>query len=292
MRKLIVNADDFGFNREVTDGIIQCHQKGCVTSTTLMANMPAAEYAAEQAKKFPNLSVGIHFALSDGPVVSAPGKIPALVNKDGQFPDSAVVVSLAKQCRLPLGQIELEFTAQIEKFLSLGITPTHCNSHQNIEVYPQPCIAIMRVAKKYNIKRMRTHRGWHLMDKTEGFKMNNLFKMLRANMARGHKIIYYDLFHYYRKLRGYKLPNTKFGFSRIISSSPLKCDLASWAILLQNLPEGASELIAHPGLPSDDPLDHAWFRKKRVLEYELFSNPKTKQLCREFGVDLVNYKAV
>ena len=37
---LIVNADDFGFNHEITDGIVESHHNGVVTSTTLMVNMP------------------------------------------------------------------------------------------------------------------------------------------------------------------------------------------------------------------------------------------------------------
>lgn len=292
MRKLIVNADDFGFNRQITDGIIQCYRQGCVTSTTLMANMPAAEYAAEQAGKFPNLSVGIHLVLNAGRPVSAPKKIPALVNSDGTFRSASEIVPLAKHFRLPVDQIECEFTAQIEEFLSLGITPTHCDSHHNITVNPQPCIAMMRVLKKYNIKRLRTCRGLYRLDKTDGWKLSNLLKMLHINIARGPKSIYYELLHRYWQLKGYQLPDIKYGFYKVISSSPLKYDLAGWTALLKSLPEGICELVAHPGLANNDPLDNAEFRKKRVLEYELFSNPKTKELCEEFGVELVNYEAV
>ena len=42
---LIVNADDFGMSRGITDGILLAHSAGFLTSTSLMANMPAAEYA-------------------------------------------------------------------------------------------------------------------------------------------------------------------------------------------------------------------------------------------------------
>jgi len=292
MRKLIVNADDFGFNRQITDGIIQCHEHGCVTSTTLMANMPAAEYAAEQSKKFPKLSVGIHLAINTGRPVSIPKKIPALVNRDGTFKSSSEIVWLAKHLRLPADQVECEFTAQIEKLLSLGITPTHCDGHQNITVNPQPCIAMMRVVKKYSIKRLRTYRGLYRLDKMEGWKLNNVLKMLRINIVRGPKNIYYELLHRYWQLKGYQLPEKKYGFYKIVSSSPLEYNLAGWTVLLNSLPKGISELVVHPGLANNDPVDNADFAKKRVLEYELFSNPKTKELCGEFHIELVNYEAV
>lgn len=292
MRKLIVNADDFGFNREVTDGIIKCHQQGCVTSTTLMAHMPAAEYAVEQAKKFPNLSIGIHLAINTGRPISNPEEIPALVNSDGAFKSSSEIVQLAKHCRLPIEQIHREFTAQVEKFLSLGITPTHCDGHQNITVNPQPLIALMRVAKKYNIKRMRTYRGLYRIDKSYGFKFSNLLRMLRINIIRAPKSTYYELLHRFLRLKGYRLPGMKYGFYKVVSSSPLKRDLDGWVTLLRSLPEGVSELVTHPGLPSNDLVDRAEFRKKRVIEYELFSNPKTKQIAEELGVELVSFEAI
>lgn len=292
MRKLIVNADDFGFNHEITNSIIWCHQRGCVTSATLMAHMPAAEYAAEQSKKFPNLSVGIHLGIGTGSPLSDPKKISALVNPDGTFKHSSEIVRLAKRCRLPTEQVQREFTAQVEKFLSFGIAPTHCDSHRDITVNPQACVAMMRVTKKYNIKRLRTYRGLYRLDKTDDHKFSNLLKMLRINTARAPKSTYFELLHRYWQLKGYLLPDMKYGFYRVISSLPLKYDLAGWATLLKNLPKGICELVTHPGLASNDPLDQAEFRKKRVLQHELFSNPKTRELCKEFGVELVSYEAL
>jgi predicted glycoside hydrolase/deacetylase ChbG (UPF0249 family) len=292
MRKLIVNADDFGFNREVTDGILECHKNGCVTSTTLMAHMPAAEYAVEQSKKFPNLSVGIHLAINTGRPLSDPKKIPALVDSDGNFKSSSEIVRLAKRCRLPIEQVQREFTAQVERFLSFGITPTHCDGHQHITVNPQPLIAMMRVIKKYNIKRMRTYRGLYRLDKTCNFKFSNLLEMLRINTVRAPKSTYYELLHRFLQLRGYRLPDMKCGFYKVVSSSPLNYDLNGWAALLKNLPDGVCELVVHPGLPSSDPMDREEFRKVRVLEYELLSSPRTKKLCEEFGVELVNFNVL
>lgn len=116
--------------------------------------------------------------------------------------------------------------------------------------------------------------------------------MLSINIIRGPKSIYYELFHRYCQLKGYRLPDTKYGFYKVISFSPLKYDLAGWSALLKSLPGDICELVAHLGLASNDLLDRAEFRKKRLLEYELFINPKTRQLCEEFGIELVNYEAV
>ena len=64
--QVIFNADDFGLTKGVTDGIIQSHTKGIVTSTSLIMNGRAVSYAVEQAKKHPSLRVGLHLVLSWG----------------------------------------------------------------------------------------------------------------------------------------------------------------------------------------------------------------------------------
>lgn len=68
--RIEINADDFGLTKGVTDGIIQAHQDGCVTSTTLMMNGLATDYAVEKALENPDLKVGIHLVLTWGKTAS------------------------------------------------------------------------------------------------------------------------------------------------------------------------------------------------------------------------------
>lgn len=83
-RKLVVNADDFGFTRDVNEGIIEAHQQGILKATTLMANGEAFEHAVELARRNPGLDVGCHLALVGGrslldPEASLPASVPVLV---------------------------------------------------------------------------------------------------------------------------------------------------------------------------------------------------------------------
>lgn len=57
MTKLIINADDFGFTEATNYGIIDCFNKGVLTSTTIMANMPGFNHAIKLAKEYQNLGV-------------------------------------------------------------------------------------------------------------------------------------------------------------------------------------------------------------------------------------------
>jgi len=75
VRRLIVNADDFGFTAGINRAIVEAHTRGIVTSTTLMANGRAFDDAVRSAATVPGLSVGCHVVLIDGEVVlSQPAK--------------------------------------------------------------------------------------------------------------------------------------------------------------------------------------------------------------------------
>jgi len=135
MRRLIVNADDFGLNAAANAGIIECHQAGSVTSTTLMANGEAFAEAVALAKDNPGLGVGLHFNLSWGRPVSEPARIPALVDDRGCFHSRGELARRSLLGRLPREQVELELDAQLGKLRVHGIEVTHIDSHQHVHAF-------------------------------------------------------------------------------------------------------------------------------------------------------------
>ena len=66
MKQLIVNADDFGLTKRVSEGIVDAHRHGIVSSTTLMANGGAFEAAVALRRQAPHLGIGAHLNLSEG----------------------------------------------------------------------------------------------------------------------------------------------------------------------------------------------------------------------------------
>ncbi len=78
MKRLIVNADDFGMAESVNDGIIRGHEEGIITSASFMAGAKAAEHAAGLAKENPSLGVGVHLCLTLVRPVAEPSKIRVL----------------------------------------------------------------------------------------------------------------------------------------------------------------------------------------------------------------------
>jgi predicted glycoside hydrolase/deacetylase ChbG (UPF0249 family) len=110
-RMLIVNADDFGRSRGVNQGIAIAHEKGIVTSASLMVRRPAAHEAASYARNHPQISVGLHFDLGEW------------VYRDERW---EVVEEVP-------GPPDEEVQRQLAAFLSLvGHKPTHLDSHQHV----------------------------------------------------------------------------------------------------------------------------------------------------------------
>jgi predicted glycoside hydrolase/deacetylase ChbG (UPF0249 family) len=114
-RLLIVNADDLGLSGGVNDGIVKAHERGIVTSASLMVRQGAALQAANYAGEHPALAVGLHIDLGQWDYESGEWRV-AYERCD---PDDEAAV-------------EAECRGQLEAFRQLlGRDPTHLDSHQH-----------------------------------------------------------------------------------------------------------------------------------------------------------------
>jgi predicted glycoside hydrolase/deacetylase ChbG (UPF0249 family) len=114
-RCLIVNADDFGQSSGVNEGIITAHERGIVTSASLMVRWPAAAEATDYARKHAPLSLGLHLDLGEW------------IYRNGTWLPLYEVVS-ASDAAAVAREIERQFTA-FENLV--GKSPTHLDSHQH-----------------------------------------------------------------------------------------------------------------------------------------------------------------
>jgi len=85
MKKVIVNADDFGLTQGVNEGIVKAYQEGILTSATLMANMPGFDQAVELAGTHPELGVGLHLNILRGHPLSPAQTVGSLLSKGPSF---------------------------------------------------------------------------------------------------------------------------------------------------------------------------------------------------------------
>src|ERR1035438_1607574 len=90
VRRLIVNADDFGLSPSVNEAVIRAHREGILTSASLMVNEPGFDEAVKLAKENPGMGVGLHLSLLCAHSALSPEKIPGLVNARGEFSNDPV----------------------------------------------------------------------------------------------------------------------------------------------------------------------------------------------------------
>ncbi|MEN8162701.1 MAG: carbohydrate deacetylase [Acidobacteriota bacterium] len=146
-KALIVNADDLGRTPGINDGIFEAHERGLVTSATLMVAYPAAEKAAIRCETLPDLGIGLHVQLSGGTPVLPPEQLPSLVDAEGRLPKFPDGLGGAAP-----DEVMAEAKAQFDRFLELcGRLPTHLDSHHHSHRNPMVCDALIALARDHHL---------------------------------------------------------------------------------------------------------------------------------------------
>lgn len=128
---LIVHADDVGMTHSINAATIAALDTGLVNSASIMVPCPWFPEIADYAKFHPQVDFGLHLTLTServyyrwGPVASK-DKVPTLVDENGYFH-----LNWTPANHIDPKEAELELRAQIDRAYSMGIRPTHLDSHQ------------------------------------------------------------------------------------------------------------------------------------------------------------------
>lgn len=151
MKRLIVNADDFGMDEGVVRGIIELHQAGLITSTSCMTNKPAWPQAAAYLRAHPKLGAGVHLTFNDGLPVLPASQVPALLGEGGRFMSDGQILRSFRPGTM--AQIRAEFRAQIERFVDdVGRPPDHLDNHCAVSyVRPDRFGVTLELAQEYRL---------------------------------------------------------------------------------------------------------------------------------------------
>lgn len=269
VRRLIVNADDFGRSRSINQAVVQAHHDGILTSASLMVNEPGFEEAVALARKHPRLGVGLHLTLSHGCSTLAPGTIPGLVNLRGEFSNRAEQTGLRYFMRRQLHeQLRREIHAQFEKFRGAGLPLDHVNGHLHFHLHPTVFKILMEVADRFGIRQMRLTR--------DPFWLNARLSPGRWLSRGTHAFIYQCLAGCARerlKRRGIRHTQMVFGLLQ-----NARVDELFITRLLPQLPAGDSELYSHPSLDE--------FKN----EYDALVSGRVKTAVQKNGIKLIRYQ--
>ena len=288
MRRLIVNADDFGFTAGINRAIVEAHTRGIVTASTLMANGRAFEDAVRLAATVPDLSVGCHVVLIDGEPVLDAERLPSLTETHSSGPrfrdgiKSFAARALAG--RLDPHQIEAETSAQIRKLQSAGINVSHLDTHKHTHLFPAVLRPLLRAARARGVHAIRNPFGPRkplksstLLTRPSLWTRYAEVRILRTLAAN---------FRDTAKREGLVTPDGTLG---IVVTGAL--DEKLFRAIAAAIPEGTWEFVCHPGY-NDDDLKSAKtrLRQSRETELRVLTMPEARQLLLDQGIALISYR--
>ncbi len=273
---LIVNADDFGLTEEINNGIIESHQKGIVTSVSLLATGEAFDHALKLIKENIGLGVGVHLALTHTSPVLPQRYIPTLLNRANRFYENCWEVILRLLTRkICLAEIEHEWEAQIKKVLDAGLLPTHLDSHQHIHIFPSLWSIVKRVCQQYRIHFVR----YPLEENIAGCaSFSHFLKWLCIRSLLN-----------FIPIEKNNLDGKRADYFLGLGASG-KMNEKNLNKYLSYLNQGVTELMCHPGNKLlAGPYQHwnyGW-----QTEREALTNPEIFHLIHQLNVNLINYRS-
>jgi predicted glycoside hydrolase/deacetylase ChbG (UPF0249 family) len=282
VRRLIINADDFGLTSGVNRAISQAGLRGAITSATIMANAPRFQEAADLAKDAYRLKTGCHVVLIDGEAIVS--GLSSLTASDGRFRGSLKdFARAAVRKEISQDEVQSEAEAQIRKIQSRGISVTHVDSHKHTHMFPHVLRPILRAARACGVCAVRNPfeplSSWprSVIVRTPGLWL------------RSAGVLTFQMFApaFDRAIRDEGMFTTD-GTVGIAATG--KLDQRLLGAILKSLPGGTWELVCHPGYADAD-LKAAGTRlvESRQVELDALSSEETRSLREACGIELISY---
>ena len=284
-KRLIVNADDFGYTPGINRAIVECAQpeQGILTSATLMACGSAFNDAIHLSQTHA-FGIGCHVVLVDGNPITDPADLPALA-PGGSFRNSIMqIASDAMLNRTPRyeNEIEREAFAQIQRLQQAGIQPTHIDSHKHSHLFPSVLRPLLRGAKRAGIHRVRNpiEPSWTLANE-EWLAPANLFRKLEVTLLRQFE-------RSFRRICRDEGFTTTDGVLGVITTGTLNERILCH--MLDRTPPGTWELVCHPGY-NDAALQSlpTRLRASRDIERQALTSPAVRAAVERNGIELISF---
>ena len=284
MRRLIINADDFGLTTGINRAILKAHLEGVVTSTTLMAIVPGFDQAVTMVESAPRLGVGCHVVLLDGASQLSPSQVHTLMGgreRTAFYRSSGTFARRIVTGAISPAQIELEAAAQIRRLQAAGISVTHLDTHKHTHILPQVLRPLLRASLTCGIRKIRNpfeplrlsglFRQPRLWKRWIEFQTLSAFARSFSDMAKNAGMITTD------------------GTIGMVATGAWNQKL--FQSLIESLPDGTWELVCHPGY-HDSELQRLPTRlqKSRENELAILTASGTRELLERNQVGLISYR--
>ena len=279
MRRLIVNADDFGLHAAVNRGILTAHTEGIVSSTSLMAGGAAFDDAVRIARHCPQLGVGVHLTLVGARPVLPVAEVSSLLDESGAFYGSyPLFIKRFLRGKIRLAEVERELAAQIDRVRMAGIQPSHLDSHQHLHVLPGIGGLVLDLARRFSIRAIRIPAEPVAFIGATPATVGRL-------VGRGGLTMLANLFRQHAAAAGIRTSGHFYG---MLAGGQLT-EPAILAIL-RRLPPGDSELMTHPGFADESLADAFRWDYQWDAERQALTAPAVRALLAERQIRLISFR--
>ena len=217
VRRLVVNADDFGRSSSINDAVARAHREGILTTASLMVDEPGFEEAVAMGKENPRLGVGLHLSLSSCPI-------------------TAGFRFFFKRSLRP--ELKAQIRRQLDKFMASGLTLDHVNSHHHLHMHPAVIGILLECLRdsKFGRVRLTWEPFWINVRRVAGRRFRNVsHALIYTVLARGAR----------RAFCQERIRHPQYVFGLMQNHA---VDEAYLQQLLPALPIGDSELYSHPSM--------------------------------------------
>ncbi len=243
MRRVIISADDFGLSEAVNEAVEQAHRNGILEAASLMVAAPAAADAVRRARALPNLRVGLHLVVIEGPAVLPPPDIAGLVDADGQFPSDQFRLGVRYAFRpAARRQLAAEIRAQFAAFAATGLALDHANAHKHMHLHPTVGRLMLDIGREFGLPAIRIPA-----------EPPDVLRRCGTRTGPGAWALYRWTALLRRQARAAGVASNDHCFG-VAWSGHMTADRVRR--LLQVLPDGISELYFHPAVRRDTLLRH------------------------------------
>ena len=264
---LIIHADDIGLSNSVNKASFEALKNGYVNSGSIMMPCDYITDVGEFAIENPDIDFGLHLTVTsewrdykwNG--VLQPIHTPSLINKKGELFKNIKKFVLNAE---PL-ELKRELQAQIDLSKSIGIKPTHIDSHEGALFYDEDLFKVYLEIGEEN--------------KLPVFVPKLVAVHFDENFPKPENVVVIENFYMARK--GIEFDEWE----------------SFYLDILNNLNPGLSQLIVHLGYDNDEmksiSVDHPNFGSKwRNLDYDIVSSNSFQEALKRNNIQLVTWKEI
>lgn len=257
MKKLIVNADDFGLSCPTVEWTIKGFECGALSSATIMAGMPATDRAVEYAKKHPEFSFGVHLYLVDEKPMCSPEEIPSMIDpRTGKLWKTRKFILRNLMGLIRVEDLKREMRAQYLAIKNAGVAISHVDGHGHNHRLPQSIKALAGLKEELGLKKVRRCQNLSVRDCKLGLLSRAINNPMQKRLERS----------------GFLMTN------HFLMNAGHSDDPKWFSKALEALPDGITEIGIHPG-------DNEEWR--RIDTEDCFEH--CQQACERLSVKAINY---